>query len=58
MVRYARRGEGAYVETEEAIRELLGETGVDLSHIPTDTTPDPEFVDEAFAADPARRTHP
>ena len=55
MVRYARRGEGAYVETEEAIRELLEETGVDLSHIPADTTPDPEFVDEAFAADPAQR---
>ena len=54
-VRYTRQGEGAYVETEAAIRELLEETGIDLSHIPADTTPNPEFVEEAYAADPAQR---
>ncbi len=54
-IRYAHRGEGAYAETEAAIRELLEESGVDLSHIPIDTNPEPEFDDLAFAADPAQR---
>ncbi len=54
-LRYGHRGEGAYAETEEAIRELLEESGADLTPIQARTGPDPDFVDEAFAPDPAQR---
>ena len=54
-IRYGHRGEGGYAETEEAIRELLENTGADLSVIQPHTGPDPDFVDAAFAADPAQR---
>jgi thiol-disulfide isomerase/thioredoxin len=54
-VRYHHLGEGAYQETEEVIRELLAETGVNLDHIDANLEPGPELDEEAFAADPARR---
>jgi thiol-disulfide isomerase/thioredoxin len=54
-VRYQHLGEGAYLETEEVIRELLAETGVNLDHIDANLESDPELDEEAFAADPARR---
>ena len=48
QIRYHHIGEGAYQETEKAIRSLLAEAGTDLSHIPLSsasiprkTTPSP-----------------
>lgn len=54
-IRYHHFGEGAYAETEEKIRELLAETGISVEYIETNSDPDPEFDDRAYAADPARR---
>ena len=54
-LRYGHRGEGGYAETEKAIRDLLREGGADPGSIEPRTGPDPDFVDEAYAADPARR---
>ena len=46
-VRYNHHGEGAYEETEQKIRELLGEAGADLSQVSDDTPPRIAFVDLA-----------
>jgi thiol-disulfide isomerase/thioredoxin len=54
-VRYLHLGEGAYAETEQVMRELLGETGVSLEDIDANLGPEPQFDQEAFAADPAQR---
>jgi thiol-disulfide isomerase/thioredoxin len=54
-VRYLHVGEGAYAETEQVIRELLEETGVSLERIDANLEPEPQFDQEAFAADPAQR---
>lgn len=40
-IRYTHFGEGAYDETEKKIRELLGETGTDLSGISPEVDPPP-----------------
>ena len=49
VVRYTHFGEGQYAETEEKIRELIEETGVDLSgaihELPEDQSIDPVFLD-------------
>jgi thiol-disulfide isomerase/thioredoxin len=55
-VRYYHLGEGNYAETEGVIRELLTETGIDLKHIAPNVALDSRVADEAFAADPGRRT--
>ena len=46
-IRYQHFGEGAYDETEQKIRELLGEIGTNLGDVPADTEPAP-----ALNADP------
>ena len=43
-IRYSHFGEGAYDETEEAIRELLVEAGFDVQGIPIGTDPGPEIA--------------
>lgn len=53
-IRYSHLGEGAYAETEQAIRELLVEGGVDLSLVAPNVSEDPPFDPQAFAADPGR----
>ena len=54
-VRYEHFGEGAYHETELVIRELLEETGADLSGISSETAPQPEFDSGARSDDPMKR---
>ena len=48
VIRYTHFGEGAYAETEERIRDLLEETGADLSQLdaglPEDQSLDPSFL--------------
>ena len=51
-IRYTHFGEGAYDETEEKIRELLAETGTDLSRIFPDTVAGPERDPRAYTANP------
>ena len=46
-IRYQHFGEGAYDETEQKIRELLGEIGTNLEEVRADPGPAP-----AFSADP------
>ncbi len=52
-VRYTHFGEGRYAETEEKIRELLQETGVEFIGgdlpLPTDQTVDPTFLNNRGA---------
>ena len=55
-IRYSHLGEGAYAETEQVIRELLSETGTDLTLIAPNVSADPEPDSQAFSADPGRRT--
>lgn len=55
VVRYTHFGEGAYAETELAIRELLSEAGADLSGIERGTDDGPEFIPEAYVQDPEMR---
>ncbi len=43
IIRYRHFGEGAYAETEQQIRELLGELGNNLAAIEPDATADPMF---------------
>ncbi len=50
-IRYNHFGEGAYDETEEVIRQLLEETGADLSQISAVTAPEPERDMSAFVSD-------
>ena len=53
VVRYRHFGEGKYAETEEKIRELIEETGVDLSgaihELPKDQTIDAAFLNNRGA---------
>ena len=55
IVRYTHFGEGAYIETEEKIRNLLEEAGADLSDIGAGAIPDPQADTRAYATDPASR---
>ena len=43
-IRYTHFGEGAYLETEEKIRELLSEAGADLIGISPNTSPEPDLA--------------
>jgi thiol-disulfide isomerase/thioredoxin len=52
-VRYAHFGEGAYDETEEHIRNLLEETGADLSGVAVNDIPPPETDPKSRTADRA-----
>ena len=52
-VRYTHFGEGAYDETEETIRQLLGEAGADLSDITAGADPGPVPDARAITEDPA-----
>ena len=58
VIRYTHFGEGAYDETEEAIRALLAEAGADLSGIDTNPDPGPEPDDRAFGTSPEDRQTP
>ena len=51
-IRYEHFGEGAYQETELVIRELLEETGADLSDISSEAVPRPEYDSRAYTDDP------
>ena len=51
LTRYTHFGEGAYVETELKIRELLEETGADLSQLDPDL-PDFQPYDPSFLENP------
>ncbi len=57
-IRYTHFGEGAYVETEEQIRDLLSEAGADLTSVAISTEPEREVDLRAFTGeDPfARQT--
>ena len=55
-IRYTHFGEGAYDETEAAIRELLEEAGYDIAGIPIGTDPGPEISPAALEA-PAGMGH-
>ena len=57
-IRYTHFGEGAYVETEEQIRDLLSEAGADLTSVAISTEPEREVDMRAFTGeDPfARQT--
>ena len=52
-IRYTHFGEGDYHETELAIRQLLIEAGADVSHVPDETAPAPEYASSALGDDPA-----
>jgi thiol-disulfide isomerase/thioredoxin len=51
-IRYSHFGEGAYDETETAIRALLVEAGYDIEGIPVGTDPGPVLAEAALAAAP------
>ncbi len=53
-IRYTHFGEGSYEETEAQIRELLIETGEDVSDISPNTSPEPRIATEARTTDPAQ----
>ena len=57
-IRYSHFGEGAYVETEEHIRDLLVEAGADLATVSISDEPEREVDERAFTGtDPfARQT--
>ena len=57
IIRYTRFGEGAYAETESKIRELLKESGADLSE-PDSDIPNDQPLDPAFLEDPSARLTP
>ena len=50
-IRYTHFGEGAYLETEEKIRELLTDAGADLVGISPNTSPEPGRAAGAEAGD-------
>ena len=54
-VRYTHFGEGAYVETEEQIRDLLEEAGADLSDVELSTAEEPEIDTRAYGTDQSTR---
>ena len=51
-IRYTHFGEGAYVETEAKIRELLLEAGADLEGMSMNIDPEPEVDPSAYVQDP------
>ncbi len=55
VVRYTHFGEGAYDETEHWIRDVLGETGVDLSGIEANADPGPSPDPKAFTSNHKER---
>ena len=55
IVRYSHFGEGAYGETEQRIRQLLEETGADLSDVDGTTQAPPQRDSRAYVRDPATR---
>ena len=52
-IRYTHFGEGAYDETEDKIRELLGEAGFDLAMIAPGTDPGPLRDVDSMTGDPS-----
>ena len=52
VVRYTHFGEGAYDETEQIIRDLLAEGGLDVSSIGANDDPGPSFDTRAVGVDP------
>ena len=54
-VRYTHFGEGAYVETEKLIRQLLEETGANLGDIEVSSAQDPQAEIRAYSQDPESR---
>ena len=48
VIRYTHVGEGAYLTTEEKIRELLAEIGAPISQIPLGTVSRPDLAPHAF----------
>ena len=50
IIRYTHFGEGAYVETEAHIRDLLLDAGVNLAGIAANTQEGPEFHADAFTS--------
>ena len=50
IIRYTHFGEGAYVETEALIRDLLLDAGVNLAGIAANTQEGPEFHEDAFTS--------
>ena len=52
FIRYTHIGEGAYDQTERRIRDLLEQTGADLSGVEPDYSPSPAFDPRARSADP------
>ena len=48
IIQYTHFGEGAYVETEALIRDLLLDAGANLAGIPANTQEGPEFDERAF----------
>lgn len=53
-LRYRHLGEGAYAETEQAIRGLLAETGAEITRIPPNRSADPAADRRAFSLDLGR----
>ena len=54
-IRYTHFGEGDYDETEQKVRELLAETGADLTSISPQTEPGPEISPAALGGNPGER---
>ena len=52
-IRYTHFGEGAYVQTEEKIQQLLAETGSAAINIPTGEEPEQKIDPRARSSDPA-----
>ncbi len=50
QIRYTHFGEGAYDETEMKIREILAESGYDVSEVTADSSPGPAMAEEARTA--------
>ena len=61
VIRYTHFGEGRYAETESKIRELLEESGADLSrleiNLPADQEYDPAYTDNPLADPPTRELY-
>ena len=54
-IRYRRFGEGAYLQTEEWIRDLLEEAGVDLSDVEIGANEKPDRDERSRGSDPQTR---
>ena len=61
VIRYTHFGEGRYAETESKIRELLDESGADLSRLetalPADQEVDPSYANNPLADPPTRELY-